>query len=159
MFLISKDKLDCLNELLDKIDRIDATVKRVASSAIHNNGNNNDENKNDNNNNDNSNEVERVIKSLFKNNNELCNDYIELIIKNEGFDDLSTFCQLNDNDLKEIGINKKGHRMKFLNYFQSYKENQLLIDNINNINQSVNDMAQAAGSAAGAGEDTLNEGM
>eukprot|EP01083_Nonionella_stella_P191648 709188_1 len=49
-------------------------------------------------------------------------EYYNLFIEN-GFDDIEVVKLLNDNDLKELGINKKGSRMKILLYSKKGKQN------------------------------------
>ena len=79
------------------------------------------------------NEFKKWILSVFdtttnndnnSNNNKIGNQYVELIVNKEGFDNLDDFVQLNDDDLKEIGINKKGHRLKFLRKIQNCRQNK-----------------------------------
>ena len=83
------------------------------------------------------NKLEQWILNIFGGNEEAGKEYVKMIIENEGFDDIDVFCNLNENDLKEIGINKKGHRMKFIQTIKEYngKKIQSLMMNKNmNVN-------------------------
>ena len=84
------------------------------------------------------NELEEWILNIFSGNEEFGKKYVKIIIENEGFDDIDVFCNLNANDLKEMGIDKKGHRMKIMQKIREYtgKKIQSLMAN-NNINAKV----------------------
>ena len=45
--------------------------------------------------------------------------YAKIII-DEGFDDLDTFKEIEDYQLKELGVKKMGHRMKILKSIKNY---------------------------------------
>ena len=47
-------------------------------------------------------------------------EYGDLFI-NEGFDDMLTVLEMDDNDLIEIGIKKRGHRKKIMMFIQKRK--------------------------------------
>ena len=92
---------------------------------------------NDNNNNvcnhNNGNQLEEWILNTFNKNEDIGKQYVKIIIDDEGFDDIDVFCNSNDNDLKEMGINKKGHRMKLMQKIKEYngKKIQSLMMNKN----------------------------
>ena len=69
-------------------------------------------------------EFENWILTVFGNNGQIGKEYVELIVNKEGFDNLQEFIQLTENDLKEIGIDKKGHRLKFMTKMKQYRENE-----------------------------------
>ena len=78
------------------------------------------------NSNNNQNKLEQWILNIFINGNEaIGKEYVKMIIENEGFDDIDVFCNLNEMDLKEIGINKKGHRMKLMQKIREYNGKKL----------------------------------
>ena len=55
------------------------------------------------------------------------------------------FCNLNENDLKEIGIKKKGHRMKLMQTIREHNGKKLQSLMVNkNINMNVNMVAGAS---------------
>ena len=61
----------------------------------------------------NSNEINQAVMGWL---NEIgLNNYYWLFI-NSGCDDLETILTLNDNDLREMGIQKLGHRKKIMNH-------------------------------------------
>ena len=69
-------------------------------------------------------QLEGFILDIFSNDETIGQEYVKLIIENEGFDDIDVFCKLKENDLKEIGINKKGHRMKILGGIEKYHKSK-----------------------------------
>ena len=106
-----------MNMILLKLDKIQHQLNQMHMSnqlnQNYNNNNNNSENK-----------LEQWILNMFNGNEEIGKEYIKIIINNQGFDDIDVFCDLNENDLKEIGINKKGHRMKILQKIKEYKDSK-----------------------------------
>ena len=42
-----------------------------------------------------------------------------------GFEEMDTIIEINNNDLIEIGINKKGHRIKILKMIEKYKKDSV----------------------------------
>ena len=88
-------------------------------------------------------QFENWILSVFKNNgsNNIGKEYVELIVDKEGFDNLSEFVQLTENDLKEIGIDKKGHRLKFLNKMKQYNQSSYS-QNQNDVSQIIDTEGQ-----------------
>ena len=68
-------------------------------------------------------QLKQWILSLFG--EKIGKEYVKIIIHDEGFDDIDVFCDLSDNDLKEIGINKKGHRMKFVKEIREYRDKKI----------------------------------
>ena len=68
------------------------------------------------------NELKEWIISVFNNNSELGAHYVNIIVTKEGFEDIETFVKLSENDMKEIGIDKKGHRIKFMAKINEYNQ-------------------------------------
>lgn len=68
------------------------------------------------------NKFRQWILSVFDNNDQIGNEYIELIVNKQGFDDMKDFIELSELDLKEIGINKKGHRLKLIKGMRQYHD-------------------------------------
>ena len=64
----------------------------------------------------------RWILSAFNGNIDVGNKCIDIIVDQEGFDDIETFSLLTDNDLKEMGIDKKAYRIKLLRKIDEYKQ-------------------------------------
>ena len=62
--------------------------------------------------------------------------YADMFI-DDGFDAMETVITMNDDDLMEMGINKKGHRRKILLYIERRKNNDE--NNNNNIDYMAND--------------------
>ena len=67
--------------------------------------------------------LKQWIINLF--NEKIGQEYVKIIIDDQGFDDIDVFCELTENGLKEIGINKKGHRMKIMQKIKEYNCNKL----------------------------------
>ena len=65
-------------------------------------------------------EVKRWLKEEVK-----MEQYCDLFVKN-GYDDMETVLEMNDNELIEIGIDKKGHRKKILIYIEKKKNNNYI---------------------------------
>ena len=127
---INNKKLKTNNEILEGINYIKKELNNLKTlMEFYNNNNNNNIN---NNGNGNGNDIENnnkkdllLIKNWLKNE---CNllEYYNLFIEN-GFDDIDLIFDLNNNDLIEIGIKKKGHRMKILKEIKKTKEGNNLI--------------------------------
>ena len=73
-----------------------------------------------NNNEEDKQELKKFILSIFGNDEATGHRYVEKIIDDEGFDNIKVFCSLTSNDLKEIGVEKMGHRKKIMQQIQEY---------------------------------------
>ena len=60
------------------------------------------------------------ILNVFDNDSKIGYNYINMIIVDQGIDDIEMFSKLTDKELKQIGIHKKGHRMKFLTSMRAH---------------------------------------
>ena len=69
-------------------------------------------------------EFKEWILGVFKGNSNTAEEYIGLIVNKEGFDSLDEFVKLSETDLKEIGIDKKGHRLKFMTKMKQVQNSQ-----------------------------------
>lgn len=84
--------------------------------------------------NESSSELKEWILSIFdsdnnnNSNDEIGSEYVKLIVDKEGFDKIDDFVELDESELKEIGIDKKGHRLKFLKKMRQYHENEDLFN-------------------------------
>ena len=125
-FELVYEKLDNLATKIEKLTNVFANAIKNNALSRNNNGNINSVKSNINISNVNKNlsnvsggmknvnEVKAFLRMLFGYNESVCKEYIELLVVKEGFDDLDILAQLTDVDLIQIGIAKKGHRMKIL---------------------------------------------
>ena len=122
-----EEMLNILKAMQIQFNQMSSELKKISNAIIHSGGINDIGGKNI------KNELEEWILNIFNGNEKIGKEYVEMIIENEGFDDIDVFCNLNENDLKEIGINKKGHRMKLMQKIREYngKKIQSLMMNKN----------------------------
>ena len=66
--------------------------------------------------------MKKWILNIFDGNEEKGQEYVKMIVDEEGFDNIDVFCSMRDDDLKEIGIDKKGDRMKILHQIKRYNQ-------------------------------------
>ena len=127
---------DRFQVILNKLEAIQSELKQIGKRMT--NISIGDDNINSNNNDRLQNKLEGWILNMFNGHEDIGKEYVRIIMDDEGFDDIDVFCNLNENDLKEMGINKKGHRMKIIQKIKEYngKKIQSLMKN-KNINVKV----------------------
>ena len=131
--LCSDSYTDVNQEILNVLQNMNLVLGQMSSSLTCNSNYNNEvkDNTNSCNSNDQpdndhenvANQLSQWILNMFENNKKMGKEYVKIITnyKEKHFNDIDAFCNVNENDLKEMGINKKGHRMKFLRNIRKYK--------------------------------------
>ena len=104
-----------MKPILDKLNSIQAQLNQMSAQL-------NASNTCTSNSNATKSKLEAFILDIFNNDIESGKEYVKIVISNEGFDEIDVFCNLNENDLKDIGINKKRHRMKIMKKIQQYNQ-------------------------------------
>ena len=120
---VNDDDSHTLNTIVAQLNRIENEIGKIKHKLDNNNNINNEEKesgKEDLTKNKYLTSFEQWILSIFGNKTEIGQQYIDIIVKKEGFDDIETFSTLKEKDLIEIGIDKKGHRVKFIRKMQQY---------------------------------------